>query len=61
MEPLFYWKKKTDVIALLQEVREMKSLAFVQQPCQLRDLVTSLIIKFKAISHYLKTKRQIPS
>lgn len=36
------WQEKKDISALLQEVREMKSLAFVQQPCQLSDSVTSL-------------------
>lgn len=40
--PFVLWQEKKDVSALLQEVREMKSLAFVQQPCQSSDLVTSL-------------------
>lgn len=42
MEPLFYGKKKKDISALLQEIREMESLVFVQQPSQSSDLVTSL-------------------
>lgn len=36
------WQEKKDISAFLQEVREMKSLTFVQQPCQSSDLVTSL-------------------
>lgn len=38
---------KKDISALLQEIREMESLVFVQRPSQYSDLVTSLCTLYK--------------